>query len=70
MTHAAYFDAPQNRRRTRTEINDKNQHISKPVRVGKVKADGMFEEVFATPPVEPDPFLEKYDWAASLKKPK
>ena len=32
------------------------------VEVGKVKADGMFEEVFATPPVEPDPFLEKYDW--------
>jgi urea transport system substrate-binding protein len=60
------FAAPEGK----VKIHDKNQHISKPVRVGKVKPDGMFEEVFATPPVEPDPFLEKYDWAASLKKPK
>ena len=27
MTNAAYFDAPQDRRRTRTEINDKNQRV-------------------------------------------
>jgi urea transport system substrate-binding protein len=60
------FAAPEGK----VKIHATNQHISKPVRVGKVKPDGMFEEVFATPPVEPDPFLEKYDWAASLKKPK
>ena len=51
------------------KVNGKNQHISKPVRIGKVRPDGMFDEVWATPSaVEPDPFLDGYDWAAGLKK--
>jgi urea transport system substrate-binding protein len=51
------------------KINGVNQHISKPVRIGKVRADGLFDEVWSTgKPVEPDPFLETYPWAASLKK--
>jgi urea transport system substrate-binding protein len=58
------FAAPEGK----VKVHATNQHISKPVRVGKVRPDGMFDELFATPPVEPDPFLEKYDWAASLKK--
>ncbi|HEY3079968.1 MAG TPA: urea ABC transporter substrate-binding protein [Chloroflexota bacterium] len=59
------FAAPEGK----VKIHETNQHISKPVRIGKVKPDGMFEEVWATPSaVEPDPFLEKYDWAAPLRK--
>lgn len=51
------------------KIHGTNQHISKPVRIGKVRADGLFDEVWSTgKPVEPDPFLETYSWAASLKK--
>jgi urea transport system substrate-binding protein len=51
------------------KINGANQHISKPVRIGKVREDGLFDEVWSTgKPVEPDPFLEGYSWAASLKK--
>ncbi|MCX6023730.1 MAG: transporter substrate-binding protein, partial [Chloroflexi bacterium] len=49
-------------------INGENQHVSKPVRIGKVRADGLIDEVFATPkPVEPDPFLKTYSWAKDLK---
>ncbi|MDQ3701014.1 MAG: urea ABC transporter substrate-binding protein, partial [Chloroflexota bacterium] len=51
------------------KIHATNQHISKPVRIGKVRADGLFDEVWSTgKPVDPDPFLESYTWAASLKK--
>jgi urea transport system substrate-binding protein len=51
------------------KVHPTNQHISKPVRIGKVRPDGLFDEVWSTgKPVEPDPFLETYSWAASLKK--
>lgn len=53
----------------KVKVHATNQHISKPVRIGKVRPDGMFDEIWATPAaVEPDPFLEKYDWAASLRR--
>ncbi len=49
-------------------INAKNQHLAKPVRVGKVGNDGLIYEVFATKaPVEPDPYLSTYDWAKSIQ---
>jgi len=51
------------------KIHGTNQHVSKTVRIGKVRADGLFDEVWNSgKPVEPDPFLESYSWAASLKK--
>ena len=44
-----------------------NQHISKTVRIGKIRADGLIDEIWSTgKPVEPDPYLETYDWAESL----
>ena len=49
-------------------VNGKNQHISKTVRIGKVRANGLIDEVWATPkPVDPDPYLETYDWGKGLK---
>ncbi len=49
-------------------INAKNQHLAKPVRVGKVGNDGLIYEVFATKtPVEPDPYLSTYEWAKSIQ---
>ena len=49
-------------------FNGDNQHISKPVRIGKVRPDGLIDEIWSTPkPVEPDPYLETYPWAKSLK---
>ncbi len=49
-------------------VNGDNQHISKTVRIGKIRADGLIDEIWSTPkPVEPDPYLETYSWAKSLK---
>jgi urea transport system substrate-binding protein len=59
------FDAPGGK----VKIDEKNQHVWKTVRIGKVKADGQFEEVWNSgKPVQPDPYLDGYDWAKDLKK--
>ncbi len=51
------------------KIDGDTQHTYKKVRIGKVRADGLIDEVFSTPDaVKPDPFLKSYDWAASLPK--
>jgi urea transport system substrate-binding protein len=53
------------------KVNGENQHISKTVRIGKIRADGLIEEINATPkPVEPDPYLETYSWGAEFVKEK
>lgn len=45
-------------------VNGENHHISKPVRIGEVREDGLIYEVYATEgAVEPDPYLTTYDWA-------
>ncbi len=49
-------------------IHAENQHLAKPVRVGKINSDGLIYEVFATKtPVEPDPYLTTYSWAKSIQ---
>ena len=53
------FEAPEGM----VTVDGKNQHISKTVRIGKIRADGLIDEILATPaPVEPDPYLETYPW--------
>ena len=46
-------------------LNGENQHISKTVRIGQINPDdGLIYEVWSTDgPVEPDPYLQTYDWA-------
>ena len=57
------FEAPEG---TMT-IDGDNQHMYKPVRIGRVNADGLIDEVWSTgDPVKPDPYLKSYDWAAGL----
>lgn len=52
-------------------IDGDNQHIYKTVRIGEVQADGQFKELWNSgEPVKPDPYLETYDWAASLSSSK
>jgi urea transport system substrate-binding protein len=47
-------------------IDGGNQHLSKPVRIGKVGTNGLIDEIYATPgPVAPDPYLTTYAWAVS-----
>jgi len=53
------------------KINAENQHISKTVRIGKIRPDGLIEEVWSTSkPVEPDPYLETYSWGGEFAKEK
>jgi len=48
-------------------VSDWNQHISKTARIGKINADGLIDEVWASDgPIEPDPCLEDYPWAEGL----
>lgn len=48
-------------------IDGENQHIYKPVRLGKVNSTGLIDEVWSTSePVKPDPYLKGYDWAQGL----
>jgi urea transport system substrate-binding protein len=59
------FEAPGGK----VKVDDKNQHVWKTVRIGKVRADGQFDEVWNSGgPVKPDPYLDGYDWAKDLKK--
>jgi urea transport system substrate-binding protein len=51
-------------------LDGTNQHIAKTARVGVVQDDGMVEEVWDSgEPIDPDPFLEGYDWAEGLGAP-
>ncbi|SNS62905.1 urea ABC transporter substrate-binding protein [Rhodococcoides kyotonense] len=48
-------------------INGDNHHISKTARIGEIRPDGLIYTIWESPaPIEPDPFLETYDWAADL----
>lgn len=51
----------------RVRIDAKTQHTWKTVRIGKVRSDGQVDEIWNSgAPVEPDPFLKNYAWAAAL----
>lgn len=57
------FDAPEGK----ITIDGDNQHLYKPVRIGKVNSKGLIDEVWSTDqPVKPDPYLKGYDWAKDL----
>jgi urea transport system substrate-binding protein len=57
------IDAPEGK----VTIHDSNQHVYKTARIGIIKEDGQIEEVWNSgEPIEPDPFLEGYDWAEGL----
>ena len=57
------FDAPEGK----VMLDGDNQHIYKPVRIGRINKSGLIDEVWATPgAVKPDPYLSSYDWAKGL----
>jgi urea transport system substrate-binding protein len=60
------FNAPEGK----VTIDGDWQHVYKTVRIGKIRADGLIEEVWSTDgPVKPDPYLCTYEWAKELPKP-
>lgn len=57
------FDAPEGT----VTLDGDNQHIYKPVRIGKINGEGLIDEVWATSgAVKPDPYLSTYSWAKGL----
>jgi urea transport system substrate-binding protein len=48
-------------------LDGDNHHISKTARIGEVREDGLIYPVWDSgSPIEPDPYLETYDWASDL----
>jgi urea transport system substrate-binding protein len=48
-------------------VSDWNHHVYKTARIGKVNAEGLIDEVWNSgEPIEPDPCLDSYSWAAGL----
>ncbi len=48
-------------------IDGYNQHLYKQVRIGKINADGLIDEIWTTQtPIKPDPYLSTYEWARGL----
>ncbi|GAA3508844.1 urea ABC transporter substrate-binding protein [Dietzia aurantiaca] len=48
-------------------IDGENNHISKTALIGEIRPDGLIYEVWSSgEPIEPDPYLETYDWAGEL----
>ena len=57
------FDAPEGT----VTVNGENNHITKTPRIGRITPDGLIETVWEAPAaVEPDPFLDSYEWAKGL----
>ncbi len=50
-------------------IDGPTQHTVKPVRIGKIREDGLIDTLFETEPVVPDPYLCGYEWASVLTRP-
>jgi urea transport system substrate-binding protein len=56
------FEAPEGL----VTVSDWNQHIAKTGRIGIVNAEGLIDTVFESDgPIEPDPCLANYPWAAA-----
>lgn len=57
------FDAPEGS----VTIDGENQHLKKQVRIGRVNAKGLIDEVWRSDNlVKPDPYLSTYAWAKGL----
>lgn len=53
------FDAPEGT----VVVDGENHHISKTALIGEIRDDGLLHTIWSSEtPIEPDPFLEGYDW--------
>lgn len=63
QTNSIEFNAPEGL----VKVDGETQHTWKTVRIGKIRADGLIDEVSSSNgPVKPDPFLKQFDWAKGL----
>jgi urea transport system substrate-binding protein len=57
------FDAPEGK----VTIDGENHHITKTARIGEIHSDGLIYTIWESPgPIQPDPYLKTYPWAAGL----
>ncbi|BDY31540.1 MULTISPECIES: urea ABC transporter substrate-binding protein [Mycolicibacterium] len=57
------FDAPEGT----VTIDGENHHITKTARIGEIRPDGLIYTIWESKgPIEPDPYLKSYPWAAGL----
>ncbi|KUI18998.1 ABC transporter substrate-binding protein [Mycobacterium sp. GA-1285] len=57
------FEAPEGL----VTIDGENHHITKTARIGEIRPDGLIYTIWESPgPIEPDPYLKSYPWAAGL----
>lgn len=57
------FDAPEGL----VTIDGENHHITKTARIGEIHPDGLIYTIWESKgPIEPDPYLKSYPWAAGL----
>ncbi|MEH3142564.1 MAG: urea ABC transporter substrate-binding protein [Mycobacterium kyogaense] len=48
-------------------VDGENHHVTKTARIGRVGPDGLIYQVWQSPaPIEPDPYLKGYPWAAGI----
>ncbi len=51
------------------KVDGENQHTWKTVRIGQIREDGLIDEIWSSgEPVQPDPYLKQYEWAAGLSE--
>ncbi len=49
-------------------IDGATQHVYKTARIGRIRDDGLIEEIISSEaPIKPDPFLNQYPWAADVR---
>ena len=62
-TKGISFDAPEGN----VTVDGGNQHLCKTVRIGRIKQDGLVEEIWtSSSQIRPDPYLSTYSWAHGL----
>jgi urea transport system substrate-binding protein len=50
-------------------VDGDNHHIAKTALIGQVNAEGLIDAIWSSDgPIDPDPCLEGYDWAADMEK--
>jgi urea transport system substrate-binding protein len=57
------FEAPEGT----VTVDGENHHLSKTALIGRIGPDGLIHTEWSSDgPIDPDPYLESYDWADGL----
>ena len=48
------------------KIDEKNQHLHRKLRIGRINSTGLIDTIKTISSIQPDPYLETYDWAKGI----